>query len=163
MKYKKMEEYLIDESGVYLIGQTAFDPYTEEKHYLIKVGKSKNIKKRLRQYFSMNPAFWICDTQPWEENDLDFIEKELQYILRRHSIKPTMENESFFHNKEWFEVDKDFYLKFCEGGYYFLDDLAAIEGSLLEEEPSFDNLEDFLNYFQPEKEKEELVAQVSAW
>ena len=47
------------ENGLYLLGQTAFDPYTNKKYYLIKVGMAKNIYDRLKQYCTYNRKHFL--------------------------------------------------------------------------------------------------------
>ena len=38
------------EKGLYFIGETHFNPITDEKYYWVKVGKASNLKNRMKSY-----------------------------------------------------------------------------------------------------------------
>ena len=93
------------EGGLYMIGQTFFNPITDEKYYWIKVGEASNLKRRRREYNTTTAMIW--DIGYYTGNDLTESgchEKLKEICLHRHA-------------DEWFSVSREEYLKICENGF----------------------------------------------
>jgi hypothetical protein len=89
--------------GIYLIGQTNFNPYTDEKQYWVKVGASYNIWKRFKGgYTTTSPCTALIATS--ESNE----EVYCQGILATKAIGKCQQNQ------EWWLVDRKTYLEICE-------------------------------------------------
>lgn len=101
-----------EECGCYLIGNTAFNPLTKEEFYFIKIGKSKNIKKRMRDYSTCCPSITKIDYLNCEEDELNVLESHCHWELWKVGQKVTGRG-----SKEWFRVSKETYLTFCEKGF----------------------------------------------
>ena len=93
--------------GLYLLGQTAFNPHTNQKYYWVKVGTTNNAKSRFSHYRTDTPTMYFIDwvshkeeahPEEWYHHVLDAI------CLRRHRF-------------EWFQVTEEVYLKICEKGF----------------------------------------------
>lgn len=96
------------EKGLYFIGETHFNPLTDEKFYWVKIGKAINLKDRMKSYNTHNPMMWRIDFN----NEYD---REEYYHSRLLEIAIAKCN----HNEEWFLVDKNTYLAMCEKGFSF--------------------------------------------
>ena len=97
--------------GLYLIGETHFNPFTDEKFYALKIGKSdRNLSDRMKTYDTHNPMLWRIDylNQP-------NLEKTYQVMLSKIAIARCS------HNKEWYFVDRDTYLAVCNQGFSYFD------------------------------------------
>lgn len=102
------------ERGLYLVGNTTFNPFTNEKFYRIKVGQASDFTKRMKNYATHNPCLWKADFKIVD----DFIssyEEECHRQLTKVSFG-IVEG-----TKEWFEVDRDTYLEICTKGFDFFD------------------------------------------
>ena len=101
------------ESGLYLIGNTIFNPLTDEKFYLVKVGIGSNLKNRMSAYKTHNPLMFHIDfhvaTGEWE----DISEKECHMILLENCISRIERVD------EWFIVSKEKYFEICDKGFNF--------------------------------------------
>lgn len=107
----------ISDSGLYLVGTTTFNPFTDERFYWIKVGKALTLRKRIRDYKTHNPAIWVSDFRVIENpTTRDSRETVCHHILRENSLT-TAEN-----TKEWFRVDREKYLEICEKGFAFFEE-----------------------------------------
>jgi len=97
--------------GLYLIGQTNFNPHTKEEFYWIKVGWGGNLSTRRRQYNTYTAMIWdigYCVDNQISEYKCH--EKLLKIALHRHA-------------DEWFSVSRENYLKICEQGFeWFKED-----------------------------------------
>ena len=100
-----------EEPGLYFIGETHFNPYTKEEFYWVKIGKSTNLAKRLRNYDTCNPMLWRIDYLVNEENEEEY------YHLRLAQIAIAKCN----HNEEWFLVNRETYLEMCEQGFSYFN------------------------------------------
>lgn len=103
-------------AGLYLVGNTAFNPYTDEKFYFLKVGMSlKCIKERLKAYFTCNPILWKADYYECSDKKMTrFLEEQCQLVLLEKCL------EICEGSTEWFRVDRETYLEICEKGFdYF--------------------------------------------
>lgn len=97
--------------GIYLIGSTYFNPYTDEKFYWIKVGKTTDLAKRMKQYATHNPMLWKNSFLQINSKDLQNAEKLCQRCLKDHS------NIVAENTNEWYSVSKQLYLEICENGF----------------------------------------------
>ena len=93
------------EGGLYLIGQTFFNPITDERFYWLKVGEAADLKRRRREYNTTTAMIW--DIGYYQGKDLTEFgchEKLKEICLHRHA-------------DEWFSVSREDYLKICENGF----------------------------------------------
>ena len=102
-----------EELGLYLVGSTFFNPHTKEEFYWIKVGKSTNIAKRMKNYATHNPMLWkqsfyYCETK--EEMD-----------RKEHYCHKMLENVDLAHTTEWFQVSRETYLEICDTEWNFFN------------------------------------------
>lgn len=94
--------------GLYLIGQTNFNPYTDDKQYWVKVGYSANIYRRFKGgYTTTSPCTALLDIT--EETD----EQHCHSILKQVAIGKCQQNE------EWWLVDRDTYLLICNDKFAY--------------------------------------------
>ena len=117
----KREANYPENGGLYLLGNTAFNPYTEEKEFWVKVGQTVDFKKRMRSYVSHNPTIWQIDFLSCSKEWLNVLEEGCHsYLLADSSdIKKG--------TKEWFKVDKETYLEICSQGFnYFPNELKEL-------------------------------------
>lgn len=96
--------------GLYFIGETHFNPITDEKYYWVKIGRATNLNRRMKDYNTHNPMLWRID---FSEN----YDKEKYYHLKLNDVAIASCN----HNEEWFLVDKNTYLEMCEKGFSYFD------------------------------------------
>lgn len=118
--------------GLYLVGSCNFNPISGETFYWIKVGVASNFKKRMSQYRTYNPMLWknsyyFCDN-PRERL---FLESKCHEALKKCAIG------SLSEDSEWYEVDRETYLKICNKGFSFFymalhDDFDKITSSIPE-------------------------------
>lgn len=95
------------EPGLYMLKNIQI--INEETKYLIKVGKSINLNKRITSYVGANP-FAICvSTILCPREDLSTKEKEYHMVLQ------TMGHRC--GNTEWFSLPKDKFDYICEHGF----------------------------------------------
>lgn len=99
------------EAGLYMVGETHFDPTTDDTYYMVKIGKSSCLRKRMSQYNTSNPMLWrigyyvgACDR-----------EEEFHRKLKKIAYR------SFKHNNEWMLVDRETYLALCEQGFDYFE------------------------------------------
>lgn len=100
--------------GLYLIGNTIFNPITREEFYLVKVGTSTNLKSRMSGYRTQNPLLFHIDFCEKENSPLSEI--ECHTILCKSCV--TTIEKTF----EWFRVERETYFEICEKGFeYFIE------------------------------------------
>ena len=93
-------------SGLYFLGDIKYDP-VYGKIYLVKIGCSSNLSKRLSQYLTYNPMFF-CKASILETNAYEYAEENAHKFLTRVSIgRPE-------YSKEWFIVDEETYFELCD-------------------------------------------------
>lgn len=97
--------------GLYFIGETHFNPYTKEEFYWVKIGKSSNLAKRMKQYNTCCPMLWRIDF----EIDAEELEGHYHNWLYEHC------EAICNHNEEWFLVNRETYLEMCEKGFAYFD------------------------------------------
>ena len=101
--------------GLYFIGETHFNPITNEKFYWVKIGKASNIRERLRNYNTHCPMLYRIDFKECSNTDVSQLEKTYQMAIK--SVALASNN----HNKEWFLVDERTYLVMCKKGFAYFD------------------------------------------
>ena len=107
--------------GLYLIGTTTFNPYTNKPFFWIKIGKSEDLEKRMKSYYTHSPSIWKIDFQEVPKSKVDKIEKLYHALLSNIGIN------SAEHSKEWYEVSKEDYLKICNEKFdFFKFDLLTL-------------------------------------
>ena len=107
-----MSIYLIDKSGIYLMGQIAKEINTSQEIYMIKIGQSKNLRKRISQYKTVNPYCKCIDTII--SDNYNSLEK--QYHKKIKSINGTQ-----IDNTEWYIVSKTLFEKCLKYGFDIID------------------------------------------
>lgn len=104
-----------NETGLYLVGQTTFNPFTKEEFYWVKIGKSdSSLSKRIKQYRTHNPALWLIEFK------IGSTKKEKLYQSILNTFGSNKDAES---SKEWYAVSREDYLKICDGGFKYLENL----------------------------------------
>lgn len=101
------------DSGLYLVGSTHFNPHTKEEIYLIKVGTSKNLQRRMNDYKGSNPLMFHIAFLPHKQQTHS--EKFYHYWLSM-ICQGQVEGCA-----EWFKVSKTNYLLICEKGFNFFE------------------------------------------
>lgn len=98
-------------AGLYLLGQTSFNPYTKEEQYWVKVGWSSDIWYRFKKGYATHcPCTALIDVTT-KSNEV-----KCHNILQKVSLGRCQ------INTEWWLVDKDTYLKISEEKFnYFFD------------------------------------------
>lgn len=93
-------------SGVYFIGDIKYDPLYGKMFY-VKVGSSKNVGQRIKQYRTYNPAFFhhLCSlpTRHYrraEENCQEYLRSKIKFAPK--------------YTAEWWIVNEETYWKMCE-------------------------------------------------
>jgi hypothetical protein len=97
------------DGGLYFLGETHFNPMTNEKFYWVKIGKAINLRNRLHQYNTCNPMLWRIDFLLHAED------REKHYHSELEKIAIAKCN----HNQEWFMVDEKTYLELCNKGFNY--------------------------------------------
>lgn len=97
------------EEGLYFIGCTTFNPFTKEPQYWVKIGRSDDIKKRLRNYDTHSPSihhidYKVCRNSPMRE-------RQYHILLNTYSVGRSE------RSTEWWLVDELTYLQMSEQGF----------------------------------------------
>lgn len=90
---------LNNQAGIYLLAQQIIE--NNEILNLIKIGQSKNLKKRLNSYKGMNPFVKCIDTLSCDIDDLDQIEQAGHLLLGTKNKR--------YGNTEWFICTEEQY------------------------------------------------------
>ena len=97
------------EKGLYFIGATHFNPFTNEQFYWVKIGKSENLYNRMKSYDSTTAMLWRIDFSKDYDKETEYHNKLLQNCINTCN-----------HNDEWYRVDRETYLAMSEKGFdYF--------------------------------------------
>jgi len=113
MNYRQKGQEFPNGKGVYLVGSTYFNPYTHEEIYFIKVGKSNDINKRMKNYATHNPMLWKADYRVTEYSSS--LESFCQFELSKIALQVADNTD------EWFEVKREDYLNICEQGFKWFE------------------------------------------
>lgn len=113
-----------EKCGIYLLGDTSFNPYTEQPEFWIKVGMASNAKQRMKSYYTHAPSIR---------------EIEFKYLP---NVKKACEEEKLYHRilelflpssirseraKEWFKVSKEEYQAIAQFGFAYLQHLSPVK------------------------------------
>ena len=127
---KGRKEVIPHSGGLYLVGNTAFNPHTAEPYYMVKIGMSTNIYNRMRTYASDNPMMFHIDYRTVPAQDYMMLPKYERTTAMKRDIEQyearyhqEMEARRFCHFEycnEWYLVSKEVYMEICERGFdYF--------------------------------------------
>ena len=98
--------------GLYLIGQTIFNPITDEKYYWVKVGWSSDLASRRAQYNTHTSMIWDIGYLTTKDIMLEYKYHDKLFDIALHR-----------HADEWFSVPRENYLQICQKGFeYFKED-----------------------------------------
>lgn len=103
--------------GLYLIGSTYFNPITGENYYYIKIGRSNDLQKRIKQYSTYNPMLWIADVKTMSEKQSKAAEAYYHILLSEicYAKAPNCD--------EWYLIDRDNYLDICANGFGWFEEM----------------------------------------
>ena len=92
--------------GIYFIGDIKYDPLYGKMFY-VKIGSSKDVGKRLKQYRTYNPAFYhdCCSLTCRKYENAERICQN--YLSMRSKFTP-------IYTSEWYIVDEETYWDLCE-------------------------------------------------
>jgi hypothetical protein len=119
--------------GLYLVGNTIFNPMTNEQFFMVKIGMSINIYDRMKTYATSNPMMFHIGYKIVDCDSLDlssypsYKRKAIQsrYIKElEEQYHKAMEARKFCHfeyAQEWFIVDQKTYLEICEKKFDFFN------------------------------------------
>lgn len=98
-----------DKEGIYLVGCTTFDPFTNEQFYFLKIGYSKNVKKRLKTGYGTHcPNIFNIANLYKKPKGVESI-KDAEAIC--HSFLNDWIGKRFKRNcVEWYQVPKSTYI-----------------------------------------------------
>jgi hypothetical protein len=118
--------------GLYLIGNTIFNPLTNEQFFLVKVGMSTNLYDRMKNYSTSNPMMFHIAYKVI--NDGTDYSKQPSYSRRNAQGKYIKSIEEKYHKameahrfchfeyaQEWFLVSKETYMEICEKKFDFFE------------------------------------------
>lgn len=95
-------------SGIYLLGDTRFNPHTNAKFCSIKGGLASNLRNRIKeQYLTHNPMPYLIGYLEVPSDYMKRVEDQIHYALRR------VATHRYGTNKEWYELPKDIYMEIC--------------------------------------------------
>lgn len=115
--------------GLYMLGNTIFNPHTRETFFLVKIGMSSNLLSRMESYRLHNPLIFHIAYKPIENPiPRGTYHRDILYRRLMNSVEKeyhqAMEKLNFGHmaySDEWFFVDENIYLEICEKGFEYFD------------------------------------------
>ena len=119
--------------GLYLVGNTVFNPISGEQFFMVKIGMSTNIYNRMKDYSTNNPMMFHIGYKLINCDNIDLsnyprykrtivIGKYIKSIEEQYH--KAMEAHKFCHfeyAQEWFIVDKATYMEICEKKFDFFN------------------------------------------
>lgn len=100
-------EWLPEDRGLYFIGMIGVNP-NGTKYYLVKVGSTENLAKRIRQYGSYNPMIYIGGILQSLDGKISDAETACHEYLSERAY-------AYAQNaREWFYVSEETYYELCE-------------------------------------------------
>lgn len=105
-----------ESEGLYLVGSTNFNPFTHEEIYLVKVGKSYNLQRRMKDYLTTNPGMFHIDFCTIPRSMVGKSEWQCHAILYA-VCKGKVEK-----SEEWVRVSREVYLEICEKGFKYFSE-----------------------------------------
>lgn len=112
--------------GIYIVGNTLFNPYTNEEFYLVKVGMSKNIKERMKSYCTSNPLLFHIDYVETEN-----VQMAAKFEIQCHAVLYSICSMICERSMEWVRVNKDVYIDICNQGYNYFENYLKNNNDLL--------------------------------
>ena len=95
-------------SGIYLLGDTRFNPNTDAKFCSVKGGLASNLRSRIKeQYLTHNPMPYLIGYLEVPADYMKKVESQIHYALRR------VATHRYGTNKEWYELPSDIYMDIC--------------------------------------------------
>ena len=119
--------------GLYLVGNTVFNPMTGEQFFMVKVGMSTNIYNRMKGYSTENPMMFHIGYKTINCDNVDLsnypsykktnaIGKYIKSIEEQyHKVMEERKFCRFEYAQEWFIVDKETYMEICEKKFDFFN------------------------------------------
>lgn len=99
--------WLPEDRGLYFIGMIGINP-NGTKYYLVKVGSTENISKRIKQYGTYNPMIYIGGIATNVNRVLSEAETTCHEYIANKSY-------AYAQNaREWFYVDEEVYFELCQ-------------------------------------------------
>ena len=113
--YLKDYEYIYPEtSGLYMLSQIICNPQNpEEQLFLIKVGKSTNLKQRIRSYKGANPLAKCISYKKLPQSKIDNAE------IKAHIMLSNMKGIRC-NNTEWYAMSEHHYIQFLKFGFNYI-------------------------------------------
>lgn len=103
-------------SGLYLIGNTAFNPITQEKQYWVKVGQASDLYGTFRKrYRCTNPCVFNIDFYTYDQQHININEYACHEKLL--SICEALRAGT----EEWFLVSEQIYMEICEKKFAYFN------------------------------------------
>ena len=99
--------------GLYLIGNTIFNPFSNNRFYLVKVGLSTNLYNRMKAYRTMNPFIFHIDYKEIDKEEVYKAETSCHIKLSKKALSRSDDAD------EWFILSRQNYKKICEKGFSF--------------------------------------------
>ena len=119
------------EGGLYLVGNTIFNPLTNERFFAVKVGMSTNLYDRMKNYSTSNPLLFHIAYKVIPCDEAIKMPHYKRTTALQRTIKPIeewyhqqMEKRNFCrfeYAQEWFIVDEDTYMEICEKKFDYFD------------------------------------------
>ena len=116
----------LNQPGLYLIGQSVANSDTKRISYLIKIGYSKNVTQRLKQYFTYNPHVSIIDTIPFNKKEKDYFGIEACFHIDLDNIGIRC---GF---SEWYQVSEENYNLINTNKFEFFNAIKVFRDSFEE-------------------------------
>lgn len=99
--------------GLYLVSNIVFNPITDEKLHLVKIGYSTNLASRMNNYRTQNPMLYHIDY---------YLDKKVSETEFHIEMLLSDKFQKLDNAQEWFITDEKTYFEICEGGFqYFID------------------------------------------
>ena len=113
LKYKLSDKYEVqwpNTSGLYLLAQIiCITSRPNEKYFIVKVGKSQNLAKRIQSYRGMNPFATCIDILEIKSNKVDEMEIKYHMMLNKKYERQL--------NTEWYVVPEEEFAKIVKNGF----------------------------------------------
>lgn len=99
-----------DYAGLYFLGDSRWNPKLKRPEFWVKIGKSLNLRKRMRNYNTCCPVVWHIDFNDEYANEEYYHERLLNICTAKCN-----------HNNEWFMVDEQTYNEMCKKGFTYFN------------------------------------------
>lgn len=100
---------LPETSGIYLLGDTRFNPNNKQQFYSVKGGLASNLRRRIKeQYLTHNPMPYLIGYLEVPSEYYKKVENQIHFALRR------VATHRYGTNKEWYELPAEVYKEICD-------------------------------------------------